>query len=717
MPHLLGNPIRLGLLTLLLLLISSFFIFDLHLYLTLEALHDRVEELQQLYRQQPLSFISLYMGIYIAITALSLPGAVVMTLAGGAILGLGAGTVVVSFASTIGATLAFLTARFLLREMVETRFQRSLDTINRGVEREGGFYLFTLRLIPLFPFFMINLVMGITSIRALKFFVISQIGMLPGTIIFVNAGAQLSTIEALDDILSLPLILSFALLGLFPLIAKKGLDRYRQRQIYRRYSRPKRFDYNLIVIGGGSAGLVSAYIAAAVKAKVALIERDKMGGDCLNTGCVPSKALIRSAKMAAYARRATDYGFKATTLEFDFSAVMERVQRIVAKVAPHDSVERYTALGVECIQGEASIRSPWEVGVNGQILTTRAMIIATGAKPFVPPLPGLEQVRYLTSETVWGLRQRPERMAILGGGAIGCELAQSFQRLGVAVTLVQRGPRLLPREDREISQRIEERFVAEGVLVLTEHSAERVEVEGGEKRLVCLHRGNEVKVSFNEILIALGRRASSSGLGLEHMGVKLNPAGTVATDPFLRTNYPNILVCGDVAGPYQFTHTAAHQAWYAAVNALFSPLKLFRVDYRVIPRVTYTDPEVARVGFNEEEAKEKQIPYEVTRYNLADLDRAITDEEAEGVVKVLTVPGKDKILGVTIVAAHAGDLLAEFVLAMKQNLGLNTILGTIHSYPTMAEANKYVAGNWRKAHQPKKLLRWVERYHHWRRRG
>lgn len=509
----------------------------------------------------------------------------------------------------------------------------------------------------------------------------------------------------------------FVLLGLFPLLARTLAGFIKSRRMLKSYPRPSRFDYNLIVIGGGSAGLVSSYIAAAVKAKVALIERHKMGGDCLNTGCVPSKALIRSAKMLAYARRAKEFGFRKTEIDFEFAEVMERIQRVIKKIEPHDSIERYSSLGVECITGDATIRSPYEVEVNGKLITSRAMIIATGARPMVPPLPGLDQCDYLTSDTVWDLRERPERMVILGGGPIGCELAQSFQRLGVAVTLIQRGPRILPREDKDVTDLVSSRFRAEGMQLLTGHTAKSIENSDGLKQVVCESNGKQVKIAFDQILIALGRKANVQGFGLEELKLNIAQRGTVVADPFLRTNFPNIYVCGDVTGPYQFTHTAAHQAWYAAVNALFSPLKKFRVDYSVIPWATYTDPEVARVGLNELEAKEQNIAYELTTYGIDDLDRAITDEEDHGLVKVLTVPGKDRILGVTIVGSHAGDLIAEFVTAMKYGLGLNKILGTIHIYPTLAEANKYVAGNWKKAHKPEALLRWVERFHSWRRGG
>lgn len=696
-------------------LIASYFAFDLGQYLTLEYVKSQREALQNFYTNNQALMLTGYFLIYVAVTALSLPGATIMTLVGGAVFGLSDGVIVISFASTLGATLAFLISRFVLRDYVQGKFKDKLTAINAGIEREGDFYLFTLRLIPLFPFFVINLVMGLTPMRAWRFYLVSQIGMLPGTIVYVNAGSQLGALESLSGILSPALILSFALLGIFPLLAKKLVSYMKARKILRGINKPKQFDYNLAVIGGGSAGLVSAYIAAAVKAKVVLIEKHKMGGDCLNTGCVPSKALIRSAKMLSYAQRAKDFGFKKTTVEFDFAEVMERVQRVVKQVEPHDSVERYTGLGVNVIEGEARIRTPYEIDVNGETITARNIIVATGARPTVPTMPGLDDIDYLTSDTVWNLREKPKRLLVLGGGPIGCELSQCFQRLGCEVTLVQRDAQLMPREDTEISALVEKRFRDEGMQVLTRHDAIRFENDNGESVLVCEHNDQEVRVAFDKVLFALGRSANVSGFGLEELGVRLNPRGTIDADELLRTNYPNIYVCGDVTGPYQFTHTAAHQAWYAAVNALFSPFKTFRVDYSVIPWATFTDPEVARVGLNEQEAKQKNIPYEVSQYGIDDLDRAIADSEAHGLVKVLTVPGKDKILGVTIAGHHAGELIAEFVTAMRHGLGLNKILGTIHIYPTLTEANKFSAGVWKKNHKPEKLLEWVARFHAWRR--
>ncbi|HEY7742176.1 MAG TPA: FAD-dependent oxidoreductase [Burkholderiales bacterium] len=708
------NKGRLLVLLLIAALIAAFFAFGLERYVTFEFFKNRQLEIESYVRAYPLRSAAIYFAIYVAVTGLSLPGAAVMTLVGGTVFGLLWGTVIVSFASSIGATLAFLASRFLLRDWVQGRFGERLRPVNAGVEKEGAFYLFALRLVPAFPFFLINLAMGLTPIRTWTFYWVSQLGMLAGTIVYVYAGTTLGEFR-----ISAELIIAFTLLGIFPLIAKKTLDVIKARKVYARWPRPARFDRNLVVIGAGSAGLVSAYIAAAVKAKVALVEKHRMGGDCLNTGCVPSKALIKSARLLAQIRRAREFGIRSASAEFDFADVMERVQRVVKAVEPHDSVERYRALGVECIEGEAKIRSPWAVEVKDasgtRTLTTRAIVIAAGARPFVPPIPGIEDVGYVTSDTVWEIRQLPKRLVVLGGGPIGCELTQCFARFGAQVTQVEMLPRILIREDPEISDLVLRQFRNESIDVRVGHKAKAFRVENGEKVLIAESGGKDVRIPFDQLLCAVGRIANTSGYGLEELGIPLTRARTVESNEYLQTIYPNIYACGDVAGPYQFTHTASHQAWYAAVNALFGRFRKFKADYSVIPWATFTDPEVARVGLNELEAKEKNIPYEVTTYGIDDLDRAIADGEAHGVVKVLTAPGKDRILGATIAGEHAGDLIVEFIAAMKHGIGLSRILGTIHIYPTLAEANKYAAGAWKRAHAPAGLLKWVERYHAWMR--
>jgi pyruvate/2-oxoglutarate dehydrogenase complex dihydrolipoamide dehydrogenase (E3) component/uncharacterized membrane protein YdjX (TVP38/TMEM64 family) len=700
---------------LIVLAVAAFFALDLDRYFTLDALKAGQAEFAAAYAARPLTVIGVFFLVYVAVTALSLPGAAVLTIAAGALFGLATGTVVASFASSIGATLAFLVSRFLLHDWVQRRFGERLAAVNQGMARDGAFYLFALRLVPLFPFFVINLLMGLTPIRTRTFYWVSQLGMLAGTVVYVNAGTRLASVDSLAGLFSPALLGSFALLGVFPLIAKKIVAVIRARRVYARWNKPRRFDRNLVVIGGGSAGLVAAYVAAAVKAKVTLIECHRMGGDCLNVGCVPSKALIRSARFVRQARDAATLGIARAALDYDFGEVMAGVQRVVRTVEPHDSMARYRSLGVEVIAGLARITSPWSVEVNGQTLTTRAIVIATGAQPQVPALPGLDAVRHYTSDSIWDLTARPEQLLVLGGGPIGCELAQAFARLDCRVTLVTRAG-LMGKEDPDAANAVEAALAADGVRILKNTEPLRCEVTDGVQHLVVRHDGAEETIAFDALLLALGRAPRTQGFGLEELGIPLTRARTVETNAWLQTLYPNIYACGDVAGPYQFTHTAGHQGWYAAVNALFGGVRRFKVDYSVIPWVTFTDPEVARAGLSETEAQAQGVAHEVTRYDLKDLDRAIVDEAAAGYVKVLTVPGKDRILGVCIVGAHAGELLAEFVLAMRHRIGLNKILGTIHAYPTWAEANKYAAGAWKRAHAPQRLLAWAARYHAWQRR-
>jgi len=698
------------------LLIGSYFWLDLGQYVSLDELRQRRDELLAFTEQHFWGMLAAYMAVYILMAALSLPGAAILTLAGGALFGLVAGSIAVSFASSIGATLVFLAARFLFRDSIQKKFKKRLRAINAGVEKDGAFYLLALRLVPVFPFWVINLVMALTPIRTWTYYWVSQVGMLPATVVYVNAGTQLGQIESTADILSPGLIGAFALLGLLPLILRLVLRILNNRKVYAGHEKPKSFDYNVIVLGAGSAGLVAAYIGATIKAKVALIEKNKMGGDCLNTGCVPSKALLRTARLVQQARESERFGIRSMSADFSLADIMQRVRDVIRKVEPHDSPERYRSMGVDVIEGEGRLASPWAVEVNGKTITARSIILATGAEPLVPPIDGLTEIDYLTSDTVWGLRELPKTMAVLGGGPIGAELAQAFARLGTKVTVIEMAERLLPREDPDASDQLMQRLEREGLHLATGHKAKRFEAIGDSGRVICEHDGEEVTIEFDRVLIALGRKARTRGFGLEALGVRVSGRGTIETDPFLRTNFPNILVCGDVAGPYQFTHVAAHQAWFASVNALLAPFWSFRVDYRVIPWATFTEPEVARVGLSETEAREQDIDYDVTRYGIDDLDRAIADSADSGFVKVLTEPGKDRILGATIVGSHAGELIAELILAMKHGLGLNKILGTIHIYPTMSEANKFAAGEWKKARKPEAVLRLAERFFAWRRR-
>jgi len=701
-------------------IIGLFLGFDGHKLLTLENLQANQGALAQWIDQNLLIAIVGYAAIYVVVTALSLPGATIMTLAGGAFFGNLYGLAAVSIASTLGASLAFLVARFLMRDTLRARYRETIAKMDRGIKKDGAFYLATLRLVPVFPFFLINLAMGLTGMKLRTYALVSWVAMVPGTFVFVNAGTQLSQIQSTGDIVSADLLLSFALLGLFPLIAKYVVGFLRRRKVYAGWKKPAKFDYNLLVIGGGSAGLVSAYIAAAVKAKVGLIEKHKMGGDCLNTGCVPSKALIRSAKAADTLRHANRYGLESVPVKGSFKAIMERVQQTIKTIEPNDSPERYRSLGVDVMLGSARFVSPWELEVHhddgrSQRLTARSIVIATGGKPAMPNIPGLADMSPLHSENLWQLEQQPQRLLVLGGGPIGSELAHAFARLGSQVVLVQHGNQILAKEDVDVAALVLEQFRADAIDVRLNHTAAEFCLENGEKVAYCDHQGDRVRIAFDEVLVAVGRAANTEGLNLKALGIEPQKNGTLPTEDDLSVRFPNIFACGDVAGPYQFTHAASHQAWYAAINGLFGSFKRFKVDYRVMPWVTFTSPEVARVGLSEAEAKTQKIDYQLTRYDLGSLDRAITESDSVGFIKVLTPPGKDKILGVVVVGSHAGEILAEFTLAMKHGLGLNKILGTIHPYPTWNEAAKATAGQWKQANAPQRLLAIVEKIHSWRR--
>ncbi|MDA3914068.1 bifunctional TVP38/TMEM64 family protein/FAD-dependent oxidoreductase [Oleiagrimonas sp.] len=704
--------------------VIAFYALHLGDLFSLSGVQQGLAHWRALQAQAPYMSALVFMAAYVVMAALSLPGAALLTLVAGALFGLWEGTLLVSFASSIGALLAMLTARYVLRQPVQKRWGARLERINQGVRKDGAFYLFSLRLVPVVPFFVVNLAFGLTPLRAWTFYWVSQVGMLAGTFVYVNAGRALGDLHSLSGILSLPLIGSFALLALFPWGARWLVARLRLRRVYAGYRRPGRFDRNLIVIGAGSAGLVSTFIARTVKAKVTLIESHKMGGDCLNYGCVPSKALIRSARLAHQMRHAERYGLPAVEPQAAYPQVLARVQRVIGTVAPHDSVERYTQMGAEVLLGHARVVDPWTVEVrleDGQTrrLTTRAIVLATGAEPVVPEIPGIADSGYVTSDTLWerlaGLDTPPRRIIVLGGGPIGSELSQALARLGSEVTQIERGTRLLQREDEEVSAAARAFLETDGVRVLTSAEAVACHSDTVGQRHLRVHQGEQVlDLPFDLLVCATGRKARLAGYGLEELGIETERS--IVTDAYLQTRFPNILAAGDAAGPYQFTHVAAHQAWYATVNALFGSFKRFRPDYRVIPWTTFIDPEVARVGLNEQQARAQGVDYEVTRYDLDDLDRAIADEAAHGFIKILTPPGKDRILGVTIVGAHGAELLAEFVLAMRWKLGLGKILSTIHTYPTFAEANKYAAGVWRKAHAPERVLPWLERFHAWRRR-
>ena len=711
------NKARLLIVAVLAAAILSYFLFDLGQYFTLQYAQSQITTLQD-FRDENFTLAALvYFAVYVLISAASLPGALIFTLLGGAIFGLLWGTLLVSFASSIGATFSFLISRTLLREYVQSRFGDYLAPINRGIEKDGSFYLFSIRMVPLFPFFMVNLVMGLTPINVVSFYFASQIGMLLGTLVYVNAGSELAQITSLSGLVSAPVLFSLVMLGVFPLVGKLIVNSIQKNKVMKAYKRPGKFDANVVVIGGGSAGLVSAIIAVGAKAKTVLIEKDRMGGDCLNTGCVPSKSLLRSGRIMSYIRRAGEYGIEGATATVNFARVMERVQEVIKTIEPHDSMARFTSLGVECIAGDAKITSPYSVEVNGRTINTRAIIIATGGRPMVPPVPGLNEVGYLTSDTIWTLRELPKRLLVVGGGPIGCELAQAFNNLGAEVTQVDMAKRIMPREDAEVSELVMAQFRKQGIQLLTSHKLTRFGKDGGTKFMEAEHEGETVRVEFDKVLLAIGRKANVEGFGLEEMNMPLTAQGTIEVNNAMQTAFPTIFACGDVAGPYQFTHMASFQAFFAAINSLLGGWWRLRAKYNVVPWATFTDPEVARVGLSETEAKARGIRYEVTRYDMDHHDRSLADGEAHGFIKVLTVPNKDRILGVTIVGYHAGELIGEFVFAMTHGMGLKKIAAVTHIYPTLLEGNKFAANAWRNKRLPEKYFPWMEKFFRWQRGG
>jgi pyruvate/2-oxoglutarate dehydrogenase complex dihydrolipoamide dehydrogenase (E3) component/uncharacterized membrane protein YdjX (TVP38/TMEM64 family) len=686
--------------------------------LSLRGLQSHLGAFQASIAQDPLLSSAIFVGVYTLCAALSLPIASLLTLVGGALFGVFTGTLLVLFAATAGATISMLASRILLREWVVSKLSSRLRAFEDGVAREGAFYLFALRVVPAFPFFAVNLLSGLVPIRTWTYAWVSFVGMAPGTLAYVFAGRQFGQLTSLSGLVSPGLLAAFAGLGILPLVSRWILERLKARRVYKGFIKPRVFEYDLIAIGAGAGGLVTSYIGAAVGAKVALVERHRMGGDCLNTGCVPSKALIHAGRVVHEARRVERFAETDSVFKVDSTKVLAHVRKAIEAIAPHDSVERYTSLGVEVVQGDAEVVDPWTVVVAGRRMTARSIVLATGGEPVVPPIPGIASVRVLTSDTFWDLEKLPSKLVVLGGGPIGCELAQACVRLGVKVVQIERGPRLLSREDTEVGDLVRERFEVDGVVVRTGRVTVRFEVDAEGTQWI-VHRptdgtGPEERESLDAVLVALGRKARHAPW-MDALGLRLRDDGTIETDSRLRTRFPNILAVGDATGPFQFTHVASHQAWYASLNGLLAPFWSFEADYRVIPRCTYTDPQVARVGLSESDAKLQGIAYESSTYHLDDLDRAIADDETHGFVKVLTVPGKDTILGVVIVGAHAGELLAEWTLAMKNGLGLKKIMGTIHAYPTYAESAKYAAGVWTRAHKPEGALRLARRFFAWRR--
>jgi pyruvate/2-oxoglutarate dehydrogenase complex dihydrolipoamide dehydrogenase (E3) component/uncharacterized membrane protein YdjX (TVP38/TMEM64 family) len=687
---------KLALILVIIAAIAAFFILGGSDYLTLGTLKGARDGLSAIVTEQPIAAALAFIATYIVIVALSLPGAAIMTLAAGALFGLIEGVALASIASTIGATLAMLAARFVARDWVRKRFPRAVEAVDKGVAKDGAVYLLSLRLAPVFPFFLVNLAMGLTAMPVVRYALVTWAGALPGTIAYTFAGTQLARIARPSDALSPGLIAAFLGLALVPLLGKWIANGVQRRRALGKFRRPKKFDANLIVIGAGSGGLVASLVAAQLEAKVVLIERAEMGGDCLNTGCVPSKSLIRVARSVAEIRKSSLFGVTIAEPSVDFGAVMRRLNETVATIAPNDSVERFRGLGVDVRLGEARLVDPWTVTIDGGApISAPEIIIATGAAPVVPPIPGLAKSNFATSETLWtklsAMDRVPKRVAVLGAGPIGCELGQALQRLGSQVTIVAMSEQLLEREDKEAADIVARALQKDGVALKLGAVVERVEGE-------ALQLGSE-QVPFDLLIVAVGRKARLEGFGL---------------DAFDYISMPHIRFVGDAAGGEQFTHFAGHSGAIAAINALIGRFGRLKYD-KLVPRVTFTSPEVASVGLTEAQAKEQKREVEVFTYPLAEADRAVIDGVGEGLVKLVSAKGKDRVLGATIVAPNAGDLIVPWILAIKNGVGLKAMQSLIYPYPTMSEAGRAAAGEWRKAHSSERVLRLAERWNKWRR--
>ena len=686
---------------------ACFFYFDLSQYLTLESIKAHSGALHGKVQANPWWAAAVFCAVYAALTALSFPGTVVLTLLAGALFGLLEGTLLVSVASNVGALVAMLISRFMLRDWVQRRFGKQIAGINKGLAREGTFYLVSLRLIPLVPFVLLNPALGLTRINIWTFWWTTQLGMLPGHAIYVNAGEKLVGLRSLSGILSPSIIGTLVLLAVFPILATRLLTFYKARKVYRGWRKPKRFDCNLVVIGGGTGGLATARVAASLKARVSLVERERLGGLAMHDGGVPSKALCHVAN-----RSQGQHSDEA------FTEAMAQMRHLAEAARRDISVDQYRRLGVDVIQGEARISSPWTVDVGGRTLTTRAIVIATGSRPQIPSIPGLAAVEPMTSDTLWALSERPERLLILGSGADACEFAQAFQRLGCQVTLASEDERLLSQEDAEVSEMMAKVLTADGIEIWLGLKAQRVETTEGERRLICDDdEGNERSLPFDRVLLMLGQRADVEGLGLSKLRLECGDDGTLEADEYLATRYPNIYAVGSVAGPYGAPHVAEHQGWYAAVNALFGGLKRFVVSDRVTPRAIFTTPEIATVGLNEAEAHALKLEFETTRLDLSTHAGAVIAGAGQGYVKVITEHDTDRILGVTIVGDHASETIAGFVVAMKHKLGMNKLGKTVLVSPTQGEALRQVAEIWQRQHQSARMRAWAERFNRWMLRG
>ncbi len=690
---------------------------------------------------------------YAVLTVAMIPGSA-LTIGSGLIFGFWKGFAVVTVGANLGALGAFLLARTLFRERAEAlaRGQKTFRAVDSAIAREGFRIVLLLRLSPVFPFTVLNVLLGVTGISAASYVLANLIGMLPGTLMFVYLGtlgeAAAGTQSLGQTVLRIVgLAATVVVTVVITRIARRALkaasldgganpgvapeaapvgagaktipgDAYDQALLASvkptAHVNPIPQDrYNLVVIGAGTAGLVTAAGGAGLGAKVALIEKHMFGGDCLNVGCVPSKGIIRAGRAAAAVREAGAFGIRlAGEPRIDFAATMERMRRLRAGIAPHDSVKRFSELGIDVYLGEGRFTGPDEIEVGGNKLRFQAAVIATGARATFPRIPGIEEVEPLTNENVFTLTELPRSLILLGAGAIGCEMAQTFRRLGSEVTIVIRGNRIMTREDPDAALIVQRKFEQEGIRVLTGSAIKRAEKRGGKKVIVIERDGSEESVEADQILIGMGRAPNVEGLGLSAAGIAYGTEG-VTVDANMRTTNPRVFAAGDICSRLKFTHAADAQARIVLRNALF--FGRARATDLVIPWCTYTDPEIAHVGCYEKEARDRGLAVTTFTVPLEDVDRAILDGETEGFGRIHLKSGTDRILGATVVASHAGDMIGELTMAIQNGLGAGKLASVIHPYPTQGEVVRKLGDAYMRTKLTPGVKRIMARILRWRR--
>ncbi|MBA3536096.1 MAG: FAD-dependent oxidoreductase [Tatlockia sp.] len=693
-------------LILLLGLLILFFSLRLDKYLTFTSLRENRATLISWTKEHFFMAALLYMSCYTLAVAASVPGAVFLTLAGGFLFGVVFGTVFVIVSATLGATALFFAVRTSFGDWLAKSALSWLGRMREGFQQNAFSYLLMLRLVPLFPFWVVNIVPALLGVDAKTFIITTFFGILPGSIVYVMVGNGLSHVFEANQTPNLGII--FDIKVLLPLLALAALSfipiLYKRVNPKEQKKNPKtnQIKCDLSIIGAGAGGLSVAAVAAQLGLKVVLLESGKMGGDCLNYGCVPSKSLLAAGKIAYQLRHAAQFGISSKGLEIDFKKVMQQVHAVIKVLAKNDSVERFESLGVQVIKAVARFSGVNTLVAQDRVIEARRIVIATGSSPFKPPIPGLEDTPYLTNETIFNLTEQPKHLIVIGGGPIGCELAQAFSMLGSKITLIE-GFNLLPKDDVDCVAILRAQLKAMGIIIHEQAKVLGVEphAHGGIK--VSINQaGEKLAIRGSHLLIATGRRANVENLDLEKAGIVYSNKG-IEVNSRLQTSNRRVYALGDVVGPYQFTHMATYQAGIVLRNIAFKiPAK---VDYRAIPWVTYTLPEIAHVGLLAEEAL-KHADIQFTEWSFLENDRAQTEHSLEGKIKIIS-DKKGRVLGVTIVGAHAGELILPWVIAIREKRTLRSFTDAVSPYPTLSEISKRVAGEFYKSKLFSNKTRWL----------